>query len=62
MLTLILALTVSQAPVPPLLAIAVPFLAATLCTPLIVQARKPLPQAAPLMKDAVPMDGATFAL
>jgi hypothetical protein len=47
--------------VPPVLAIAVPFLAATICTPLIVQARKPMAEATP-MKDAVPMTGATFAL
>ena len=47
--------------VTPVLAIAVPFLAATICTPLIVQMRKPLVEATP-MKDAVPMTGATFAL
>jgi hypothetical protein len=47
--------------VTPVLAIAVPFLAATICTPLIVQMRKPMAVAAPL-KDAVPMTGATFAL
>ena len=49
--------------VPPLLAIAVPFLAATLCTPLIVQARKPMAQAtqAP-MREEVPMSGLNFQL
>lgn len=46
--------------VTPLLAIAVPFLAATICTPLIVQMRRPVLAATPL-KDAVPMTGATFA-
>jgi hypothetical protein len=51
--------------VPPLLAIAVPFLAATITTPLIVQSRKAMPvperTAAPI-KEAVPMNGLVFQL
>ena len=51
--------------VTPVLAIAVPFLAATIATPLIVQARKETPRPerlAPPLKDEVPTNGMVFQL